>query len=428
MHDLSVLIVEDDGPARLGLSLALETKVASLHAADNGVDGLTLYGRHSPDVVITDILMPRMNGLAMLRAIRESGGDPFVIVASGFTAEESYLEAIELGVNMFIKKPYMAADINGGLDRAAKDIQKRARDAYRSALAGGLLSHVPNCHLLTDGKTVLYFNDPKAILPDPAAEGDPLGPYLRANFTMASRHGASPVTLPQGIGVWLSRHKGREFILAATGQDGNPARFLLRLDQVRLDGRERHLLTFTDISLIEMERERFYQLAGRDFLTGVGNRQAFETELARETARAKRYGSELCLIMIDIDNFKAVNDTFGHPKGDEVLAGLARRVAESVRMTDVVCRYGGEEFMIIMPQTELEGALGCARKVGQAIASHDFGIGRPLTASIGVAQYQPGETGETLVRRVDTALYEAKNTGKNRVVLAQPAYFTRKEA
>jgi len=397
--------------------MALEPCCAKVLQADCGEAGLRVFRDNSPDVVITDVRMPRMSGLEMIRALRDDGRDPFVIVASGFGAEECYLDAIELGVNLFIKKPYRIEQIKQALSRASVEIEKRKRDAYRRALSEGLLANVPNCHLLTDGECVLYFNDPQGILPGACTEGEDVGYFMRSNFTQVLRHGVGLTSLPQSFGAWLQRHPGREFVLAANGQrdDTLPKRLLLRLDQVRVDMADRHLLTFTDISRIESERERFFQLAGRDFLTGVGNRQAFESELAKETGRMARYGGELCLVMLDIDDFKSVNDTFGHQAGDRVLVELARRLGSWVRVTDVLCRYGGEEFMIVMPQTGLDGALSCSRKLSQAVAEHDFGIGRRLTVSMGVAQHLPGETSQELIRRVDMALYDAKYSGKNTV-------------
>ena len=426
LRGLSVLLVEDDTTARLGLALALESQVAQIFHADNGASGLELYRSARPDIIISDIRMPRMDGLAMVRAIRGDGGDPFIIIASGADEKQSLLEAIELGVNLFITKPYNAEDIFTGLGRASSEIARRRHDTYRRALSDGLLAHVPNCHLLSDGATVLYFNDPQSILHTRAQEGQELGPYLREHFTFPLRQGTEQSSLPQNMGSWLSQHCGLEFILGGNSEsrNGHPVRYLLRLDRIRIHGRECYLLTFTDISLIESERERFYQLAGRDYLTGVGNRQAFETELAREIARTQRYGTDLSLVMLDIDDFKSVNDTLGHQTGDAVLVALTQCMAAEVRVTDIICRFGGEEFMVIMPQTELAGALSCAGKLGQSIAGRDFGIGRRITVSLGVAQYQPDESSHTLVRRVDTALYEAKGSGKNRVVTALDAPFS----
>lgn len=426
LKSLKVLIVEDDTPSRLCLTLTLEDKVGQVLEADNGKSGLELYQHHTPDVIITDLRMPCMDGLAMIRTLRESGCKPYVIIASGYGEEESYLDAIELKVNLFVKKPYNPESILSGLHRALQDIQQHRKDKARSTIADGLLSHVPNCHVISDGNNILYFNDPKRILPAKTAEGSDLGLFLRQHFTLAQRNGSSRTTMPQDIVSWLARHQGHEFILApnSTNHDSRPRRYLLAIDHVSFDDEKRHLLTFTDISLIENEREHLSRIAGRDFLTGVGNRQAFETELARESKRALRHGSDLCLTMLDIDDFKSVNDTFGHQTGDAVLVELARVLCSAVRVTDVVCRYGGEEFMVIMPQTNLDGARQCALKLGNAIATHDFGIGRSVTVSIGLACCKAGESSQTLVRRVDTALYQAKNAGKNRVVVAKDASFS----
>ncbi len=423
LENLRVLIVEDDSPSRLGLTMVLELKVGHVFQADNGVEGLAVFRDLSPDVIITDIRMPVMDGLSMIRGVRDAGGDPFVIVASGFGEEDAYLEAIELGVNLFVKKPYRAEDILDGLDRACRDIARRRHDAYRRAIHGGILSNIPNCHLLTDGDTVFYFNDPKGLLPAEAEEGQELTPYLRGNFAIAMRHGMSLTSMPQDIRSWLTRHLGEEFVLAGNAQNGQASRYLLRIDPARIHETDLSLLTFTDISRIEAEKERFYQLAGKDFLTGVGNRQALEDELVKEAGRAERHGSELSLVMLDLDDFKSVNDTFGHQKGDEVLLATARLITQNVRVTDVVCRYGGEEFMVIMPQTGLEGAHACAEKLAQAIAANEFGIGRSLTASLGVARLLPGEMVQHMIRRVDMALYEAKKAGKNRVVQARDMSF-----
>ncbi len=424
-RNLRVLVVEDDQPSRFCLTMALESRVAQVIQAENGLVGLERFREYEPDVVITDLRMPLMGGLDMVRGIRDFGGDPFFIVASGFSDEEFYLGAIELGVNLFVKKPSHIEDILKGLARAAAESHKRKHDAYRRALSDGLLAHVPNCHLLTDGESIQYFNDPQSILPVKAGEGQRLGPFLREHFTLRARRGTVVTSMPQGIAAWLERHSGQEFILSSI--DGasptGPRRFLLRVDRVSFDSGYSSLLTFTDISLIENERERFYQLAGRDFLTGVANRHAFETELAREAGRARRHGSELCLTMLDIDDFKGVNDRFGHQAGDQVLVKLAKTVTEGVRMTDVVCRYGGEEFMVIMPQTTLEGAWSCARKLCRAIARQDFGIERQITVSVGVAQFKPDQSLETLIHRVDTALYQAKAGGKNQVIVAGPSNF-----
>jgi diguanylate cyclase (GGDEF)-like protein len=165
--------------------------------------------------------------------------------------------------------------------------------------------------------------------------------------------------------------------------------------------------------------------ADRDGLTKIGNRRSFEVRLADEAARHGRYEQPLSLVLVDLDHFKHVNDTFGHPAGDEVLRDLAALLGEGLRNSDYVARYGGEEFALILPHTSREQAALLAERLRQRVAERVFrtGTGKTglnLTVSVGVASLAPGGTSQGLVLLADQALYVAKNSGRNRVVLAGP--------
>ncbi|MEW6274998.1 MAG: diguanylate cyclase [Bacillota bacterium] len=172
--------------------------------------------------------------------------------------------------------------------------------------------------------------------------------------------------------------------------------------------------------------ENLAEQARRDPLTGLGNRRQLMADLNLEMRRAKRYGTPLSLILLDVDQFKRYNDTHGHPAGDEVLRQLAGLLTLNVRAFDKVARYGGEEFVIILPQTNLQGAAAAAEKLRQAIEQYSFlhGETQPggrLTVSLGVASY-PEHAGDVddLLRQADKAMYRAKAAGRNRVALAGP--------
>ncbi len=156
-------------------------------------------------------------------------------------------------------------------------------------------------------------------------------------------------------------------------------------------------------------------LATTDTLTGIANRREFNMQLAKEIQRARRYGTQLSLVMYDIDHFKRVNDTFGHDTGDTILKAVVLIVAEHIRGTDLNARWGGEEFMILMPHTDGEGAGKAAEKLRNEIAGHSFdGVGS-LSASFGVSALAPLDDVNTLLKRVDDALYTAKENGRDRV-------------
>lgn len=166
--------------------------------------------------------------------------------------------------------------------------------------------------------------------------------------------------------------------------------------------------------------ETVKQQAYVDGLTGVFNRRLFEVRLLEEMERAQRYDSALSLIMVDIDHFKKLNDEFGHLLGDEVLKQVSALFGQQLRKADVVCRYGGEEFVIVVPETTGENAMGVADKLRRAVETHLFpGVPRPVTVSLGVAEYpQQGKTRDEIVKAADSALYASKQAGRNRVTAA----------
>jgi diguanylate cyclase (GGDEF)-like protein len=172
-----------------------------------------------------------------------------------------------------------------------------------------------------------------------------------------------------------------------------------------------------------LERDNFYlqQSAATDYLTQLLNRRHAAVHLKREMARARRNGTPVGFIMVDLDHFKAVNDTHGHQAGDTVLAHIANLLKTRVRESDMVIRYGGEEFLIVVPETDLPGTVQLADSlrllIQQSPATH-AGQRIPVSASLGVAVAEPRAnlTSEQIVERADSALYAAKTRGRNRVM------------
>ena len=179
-----------------------------------------------------------------------------------------------------------------------------------------------------------------------------------------------------------------------------------------------------EISARREAETRLRQMSETDALTGLHNLRYINEQLSAELARYQRYGHEFCVVMLDIDFFKSVNDNWGHPAGDRVLKQFAQRLQEKTRHTDTLARIGGEEFLVLLRNVSLEQALVVAEGVRQHIESSSFELGnqhrQPLTASIGVCAVTP-ETVEVseLFARADQALYQAKSQGRNRIELAR---------
>ena len=160
------------------------------------------------------------------------------------------------------------------------------------------------------------------------------------------------------------------------------------------------------------------KLADLDALTNLHNRRFFHDTLAREVARAQRYDRRLALVILDIDDFKAINERVGHLAGDSVLAGLAERVRAAVRSADIACRVGGDEFAVILPESALADAEQLYRRLQLAVSTRPTGAADRLYLSAGIAELRPGDDAASFFERADEALFRAKETGKGRVVAA----------
>jgi diguanylate cyclase (GGDEF)-like protein len=175
-------------------------------------------------------------------------------------------------------------------------------------------------------------------------------------------------------------------------------------------------IELADFTAMVIENAR---AATTDALTVLYNRRSFDEALDREVARAQRYFTPLSLLMIDVDDFKAINDTYGHDVADQVLIHIGQAIKACVRTTDLVFRYGGDEFAVILPGTSVQGALRAATKILERVRSGDtlqlLGRSDIPTVSIGIAAYRRGISSETLVRNADQALLDAKRSGKNTI-------------
>ena len=183
---------------------------------------------------------------------------------------------------------------------------------------------------------------------------------------------------------------------------------------------EEHLTAMARrVEMLETNLVRAKDEAALDPLTRVANRGSFDKAIARWVAESNRGGGSFVLIMADIDDFKDINDTWGHPVGDRVLMGAAQLLSNAVRPTDFVARYGGEEFAIMLSKIDLTTAVTRMEQLVRSIAAYRFRIEDgtlQFTLSCGIAEFSAGDTAETLIQRSDEGLYEAKRKGKNRVV------------
>ncbi len=173
--------------------------------------------------------------------------------------------------------------------------------------------------------------------------------------------------------------------------------------------------------VIVRAQRQLMEFASVDPLTGLYNRRHFMTTVSQELARSERYGGPLCIALADLDHFKGINDRLGHDAGDSVLRHVSHVIRSAARNADCVCRWGGEEFMVLLPQTDIDGAVNIAERICQQVSEAPVLVSDQalqVTLTLGVAMLNPGEAFDNAVRRADQALYAGKAAGRNRAVLA----------
>ena len=211
-------------------------------------------------------------------------------------------------------------------------------------------------------------------------------------------------------------------------KEGERQFFEVKVAQIDIYEKPLYSVIMHNITNQELYKQQLEFLSETDTLTGISNRLVFNRTLVQEIQRAHRYHSELALLMFDIDHFKNINDTYGHEVGDQVLVTLCEVIGELLRETDVFCRIGGEEFTVVMPETNLEQATQTAERLRKAIETlPSQTLPTSLTVSFGVVSMTRWDNDKTILKRADDALYQAKKNGRNRVEVAEDSVATTNE-
>jgi diguanylate cyclase (GGDEF)-like protein len=376
LKNLICLYVEDEEQIRESFTLMIKRYFKEVITAKNGQEGFEKFKKHSPDIVISDIRMPVMDGIKMVTEIKSLKPDSFVIFITAFSDLEYLKAAIELGVEGYITKPIDKHKLLQKLNSLATIIkQKRDIEEFLKLLQE-VFDKQPNPTLLIENGEIKLINKAfKLLFPD-IDSLDKMLDVLKIDF---NKH-------QQEISFCLNE---------------KPITFKVTIQQLN----NSLLITFDDISNLEKE-------ILTDQLTKLYNRKIIDKILETDLFEKK------CAILFDIDNFKNINDTYGHPVGDIVLKEISDIIRRSVRKKDIIVRWGGEEFLILLSDIEsIEIAKKIAEFIRERIEKYNFTKVGHVTCSFGVFCQKINNKNdfEELIKKADTALYKAKEKGKNRV-------------
>ncbi|MBF0370267.1 MAG: diguanylate cyclase [Magnetococcales bacterium] len=417
LKSISVLYVEDDAEIHRQLSEYLTREVGTLHTAPNGRAGLEVFEEIHPEVVVTDILMPEMDGLEMAKMIREKDPDVPIIVTTAFNDEEFFLRAIEIGIESYVRKPTIPRDLVQAILKSARLLREKRKVIQANRYTNFVLDIHPSFLMVVAGGKLEYIN--KAFLEFLGFSS--LSDFLRSDVHiqdfLVDQEGGSLSRLKEGEWVgYLLKSQGETPIIymKAPGESECMVRpFAVSVNT--LPDESRHIFSLSDIARIENQIKQLEKRAFTDSLTGACNRAKLQGNLEAEIKRSIRHGGTLSVVLFDVDHFKQINDTYGHQAGDDVLVALVSFISKKLRASDLLARWGGEEFIMVLPEVGVQDAILVSDKIRKNIENNNFPkVGR-LTISFGVTQFREGDTPKSLIERADRFLYQAKNSGRNRV-------------
>ena len=385
-NKVSILYVEDEDNIREGYAKALKRISSNLQTAADGEEGLALYKKHHFELIVSDIKMPKMNGIEMVKEIKKLNPEISIIFTSAHTESAYLLEAIELQVDGYLLKPVDKKSLTALVQKLSKNILLQKENEIQREILQHIMDSENSLSIITDGKAISYASKSFLNLFNITKIGDFKEPSLFAYIN--SKDDAHRTINVKNKSFFISISKIR---------DNN---FLLNL---------------TDITKMEKDRVETVQKAYVDTLTQVYNRNKFEEVFEYQLRQAKRYKQNFSLAILDIDHFKLFNDTYGHLVGDEILILLAKKILENLRESDLFARWGGEEFVILFNNTTLQDAAELCEKFRQNIQSIKHESPEIIRASFGVTEYKENDTINSMFERADRALYTAKGAGRDQV-------------
>lgn len=412
--NMSVLYVEDDELISDTFGEFLKRRFKEVYLGADGEEGLELYKEKKPDIVITDINMPKKDGLTMASDIKDIKEDAQIIVTTAFSSEDLFLRAIDVGVTNYVIKPIDKDVLLRAIDEASNYVRLQKQLSEKSKEIELILNFQEDMVLVTDGKNILASNKSflnffqKTSIEEFNESYESIGDiFLKEDGFVYSDESKN----------WTERldhAKKNQNKVKIKDRSGDYKIFMLKFNTTRGE-KDIFVISFTDITDIEMEMYKIQKEADTDNLTGIFNRQRFDKILEREIKSISHSTKKSSLLMFDIDCFKDINDTHGHLVGDEILKSLVKIVLTNIRFNDVFARWGGEEFMILAPDTPLRDATILAEKLRSTIKNGSFIDDITISCSFGVTNIEGSDSVKSVVDRADKALYSAKQNGRNRV-------------
>lgn len=416
-----ILVVDDNAINRKVLSSVLTENGYDITMASDGLEALHCVYEERPDLVLLDIQMPEMDGFEVCQRLKSNPTteDIPIIFITASDGVDKKVQGFRLGAVDYISRPFQMAEVLArvGSQLSLQALQREA-DEENDRLQK-ILDAVPVPYFISrasDGSFKLVSE--RAVEQFGWPDSDVEGRKTSDHYT----HEEDRQRLLNGLRM-NGQIVNQEFELKTTSGEHFPA--LVNASLIRLGGEDVIFATFNNISERKKTEKLLELAATTDDLTGIFNRRAFIDRANVERERANRSKAPLCLLMIDIDHFKKVNDTYGHDIGDLALKELVRVVGKDLRGSDLLGRLGGEEFALLLPETDLKGAGILSERILKHVEDNGLelsdGTVLKMTISGGLTDWSEDKSYTEVLKVADELLYKAKKTGRNKIEIVSEA-------
>ena len=422
----TILIVEDNEDDQRAFSRALRATGCRIVSALTASDGLAKSHEVSPDLILLDFNLPDMDGLGFLDRFTDRGVAPIpVIMLTGEGSESIAVAAMKAGAS-----DYLVKDVAGDYLRLLPGVISRTCAAHEGRMRAHRLNELSTAILDTIADGIIGIDaGGKILFSNPASERM----LLCGSSQMCGRHLSDFLHQEDPRLDWTTHplagpHDGSTIIhrdcdlFQRAGGTSFPASYTASPLDFEGDGRFGWVLAFQDITERKQAEEELFKTARYDGLTGLHNRLMFQDYLAKSLKRVARRKQHLALLFLDLDDFKIINDSFGHLAGDQLLQLVAQKLVMCVREGDLVSRFGGDEFTIIVEDCDTGQLAALAERVLLELEApfNLSGQTAQISASIGISLYpECGFDEQTLIQKADAAMYTVKQNGKNGYRLCQ---------
>lgn len=420
LSSMIVLFVEDDLYTQENIKMILEDEVKELHIASNGEEGLKFHKSINPDIVIADECMPILSGLDMIKKIQKFNPNQSTVLFTALSDTKTLSKAINLNIDKLVLKPLEDFEIFlSKLKEIAKKINIQ-RELERQKF------QLEEQNKIIDRYVLSSVSDLNGNVVDISSAFLELSGFTKKEV-IGKNHSifrAKEYSKEVFEEFWEVLKAGKQWKGELKNLTKEGKVYWIKTVIAPLFDKNGEKIGYKSIKVDITDKKYIESLSEHDSLTGLYNRRKIEEYLTKYKEKVDRYDIDCSVVMIDIDDFKLINDQMGHIVGDKILEEFSNLMRNNLRKIDIVARWGGEEFLLLLPHIDLEQGFELAEKLRQSVESNMFTNNIKVSSSFGISKLTSSKTVMQTIDEADRAMYQSKENGKNRVSIFDEKNFS----